>query len=420
MKLSRYNYIFTLSTGETAVFNTFSGAIALLNDEEKALFNTFPLNYSNDSAIDEFVKMGFIIDDTIDELNIIDCDRIKSTYCNTATFRILVTTLCNADCYYCYEKNNGNVLKTNMTISTAKAVVDFIISQISKDDVFRIEWFGGEPLLNGEIISYITNCLEKLGYNNGIYSLITNGTLVYKYDISCIKEEWKISRIQISFDGFEQLYNKIKKIKDIDNPFLQVCESIEKLAINGVKITIRMNLSDNFNDILKLIDFFKEKYLSYKNISYYIYPIFDGNESVSEQIVEEVIELNNSLIKNNLMNLSDVYLLNYKTSRCFATNYKGFTIDPEGNLYKCSHVMDPIDSIGNIYAYNPYNPSKLIFENVTLKSKCIKCVFLPICQGGCKAAELEKSQTSHCFLWKNKINSVLENIIKRREYYESD
>ena len=61
---------------------------------------------------------------------------------------IAVTLLCNMDCPYCFEN------KKNITIT--KEIEDNLISFIDKntpnEGSLNISWFGGEPLLQKDLI----------------------------------------------------------------------------------------------------------------------------------------------------------------------------------------------------------------------------------------------------------------------------
>jgi len=73
-------------------------------------------------------------------------------------FWILTTTDCNARCFYCHE--NG-IPKMHMNIETANQIVEYIKKQgLSK---INIMWYGGEPLLNFDVINYITENFARMG-----------------------------------------------------------------------------------------------------------------------------------------------------------------------------------------------------------------------------------------------------------------
>lgn len=113
-----------------------------------------------------------------------------------ASYVILPTTGCNARCVYCYEE--GYAVKT-MTSETADRLVDFIC-ETRYDDTVKLRWFGGEPLANAKIISYICKGLQERGvpYKS---SMVTNASLLTKELAHEAKELWHLERVQVSLDG---------------------------------------------------------------------------------------------------------------------------------------------------------------------------------------------------------------------------
>ena len=78
-----------------------------------------------------------------------------------ASLHIVVPTLrCNYKCIYCHASSKYcNSKKYNMDKSTAKNVVDFIFQTPAKS--ITIEFQGGEPLMNFEVVKYITEYSMK-------------------------------------------------------------------------------------------------------------------------------------------------------------------------------------------------------------------------------------------------------------------
>ena len=89
----------------------------------------------------------------------------KNKYHHTnrgTSLHILVPTLrCNLKCIYCHAKSVSPDKKGHdMTIETAKKTVDFIFQTTSS--VITIEYQGGEPTLNMEIVKYIREYAEEI------------------------------------------------------------------------------------------------------------------------------------------------------------------------------------------------------------------------------------------------------------------
>ncbi|MBW2979899.1 His-Xaa-Ser system radical SAM maturase HxsB [Candidatus Woesearchaeota archaeon] len=97
------------------------------------------------------------------------------------SLHIVVPTLrCNMKCIYCHASSRlPNAKGYDMDKKTAKKIVDFIFQSPSRH--ITIEFQGGEPLLNFDIVKYIINYANELNvfHNKDLLtSIVTNLTLM--------------------------------------------------------------------------------------------------------------------------------------------------------------------------------------------------------------------------------------------------
>ena len=120
-----------------------------------------------------------------------------------------VTQRCNLNCKYCgygdfyckYDKRVGE----DLSFDYAKNIIDYIfrfkkdLYPQKKNGSFNFSFYGGEPLLNIELIREIVN-YSKATYPQVefTYSMTTNGTLIQKYSEFIVNNDFKIS---VSLDG---------------------------------------------------------------------------------------------------------------------------------------------------------------------------------------------------------------------------
>ncbi|MBW2977578.1 His-Xaa-Ser system radical SAM maturase HxsB [Candidatus Woesearchaeota archaeon] len=107
-------------------------------------------------------KTGIIITDKNLNQVISDYRKRNSSLLYGTSLHIVVPTLrCNMNCIYCHASSVAkNKKEYDMDKKTAKKVVDFIFQ--STNNSVTIEFQGGEPLLNWDVVKYITNyALEK-------------------------------------------------------------------------------------------------------------------------------------------------------------------------------------------------------------------------------------------------------------------
>ena len=142
---------------------------------------------------------------------------------NYLNVTICVTEECNLECTYCYMVGKNNFKK--MTFETAKKIVDFIVNDPycnSLSDNLLIDFIGGEPLLEMELIDKISDYICLLLYskkhkwfNNLQFSFSTNGTL---YDSKIMENYLKKHRYHAGFgfsiDGTKEKHDLTRITRD--------------------------------------------------------------------------------------------------------------------------------------------------------------------------------------------------------------
>lgn len=156
---------------------------------------------------------------------------------NGVSLHIVVPTLrCNLKCVYCQASSRPFDKKEyDMTKETADKVINFIFQSPSK--YYTIEFQGGEPTANFEIIKYIVERMKEInnspkpsdgwffGNKSISFRIVTNLTLMDDEKFEFIKNNQ--IEINTSLDGPKELHNKnrpnesfdkvafwIKKLKD--------------------------------------------------------------------------------------------------------------------------------------------------------------------------------------------------------------
>ena len=417
-KLSYYNHFFTDGKDEY-ISNFFSGGISKLSPGSRKRLEEFDgSDVEQDELYKQAYKGGFIISSDVDELASINYLRTNTVCTNTSvSYEILTTTACNARCSYCFEEG---ICPKTMNLETAEAVAKFIISRSTETKQINIQWFGGEPLLNTAAISHITKRLDEAFADKEIkvsYRIVTNGSLVDDKMLEKFKNEWHISRAQISLDGLKKEYEKRKAYVSLHDAFEKVINNINKLSSIGVNVHIRLNYDlENIEDILRLIDYLGTVIEDKKHVSCYAFPVFDVGASKGPEEREtalKLIDINNKLIETGLLHNNEPFQLLLSATKCYACLRNSFLISPEGKLGKCSMAMEDEDFFGDVFSESfKLTNNYLKWCSTDLPSEeCKTCKFLPLCQGGCKAGHLGYSPVKH-YLYKNCIDEILLEIVK--------
>ena len=157
----------------------------------------------------ELKEKGFIRDDfDIDEM-VDKCSSCNISSINGPSLHIIVVTLrCNFKCIYCQASRRSIKEKEyDMDVKTAKRVVDIIFESPSK--VITIEFQGGEPLVNWQVVKFIVEYAReknKTEKKKLYISLVSNFSLMTEDKYKFLTE--KEVSLCTSLDGPEELQNK--------------------------------------------------------------------------------------------------------------------------------------------------------------------------------------------------------------------
>ena len=403
MKHSIYNVIYK-KNGFVLIFNTFKCSSIVLNDEAYIRYENFDLLDEEKTTLTD---LGFIVDDKINEMELfLTKSRIATSNSNNLVYRIYTTLGCNAKCPYCYQ---SELQKQTMTPQIADMACDFILKQINNEKHLVLEWFGGEPLCNHKIITYITQKLTpELNKRQVTLSskMVSNGYLFDKNLILTAKNLWNLKRVQITLDGLAEEYEKVKQFSNKD-PFYKVIKNIELLTENKINVAIRINYcEENLIEIFKLLEYLADKFKNNKYINIYGHAIFG---KVDDLNISDNTKLDIKFFKKmQSLGISKELLENVgcNNSRCMAYSLKNALIYPDGTLYKCPQEVGNSNlSVGHV---NSGINNDLIYKwcSPYLPPKCTKCKFLPLCNGGC--TYVRRNNQKSCAINKQMLNIKLE------------
>ena len=114
-----------------------------------------------------------------------------------------VAHTCNLNCRYCFAgqgKKQGK--RAVMSLETGKQAIDFLIKNSGTRKNLEVDFFGGEPLMNFEVVKEIVKYArskEKENGKNFRFTITTNGLLLNDENIDFINAE--MSNVVLSLDG---------------------------------------------------------------------------------------------------------------------------------------------------------------------------------------------------------------------------
>lgn len=404
------------------LYNTFTGIFGIMDIKTQSVFNNIEDTMIEDIAdedlaknVDIMIKSGYIIPSELDELSIVKFQRASYRYNRQAISLTIAPTMnCNMCCPYCYE-NKGNI---PMSKEIQERLIEFLKLQLENNKNLKmlyIAWYGGEPLLEKDIIYYLSKKFIELCEENDIAyeaSIVTNGVLLDADTSVRLVNECKISTAQITIDGMKEIHNQRRIMRNGRDSFNTIINNIDNCD-KGLQIGIRVNVDrENLKELEPLTKFFLEEKGWGENPMFYFAPVGKFNEScdIEEEICipgREFASISNEYQQLNYKINPEVakqsfFPQNKKSTFCAAEALLNYVIDPEGYFYNCWHDVGRKESrTGDIRT--PLLPTEKYLKWVLLDlhEKCEKCEYLPLCQGGCGVHRLDGGEPQCTYAYYN-------------------
>lgn len=399
MKYSFYNIFVNISDSLTLLFNSVSGTYVMLKpdickemSENGVDVETFRKKHPK--LFEKLVSEGCIVEDSLEEQEMIINRRLKRRFSNKI-FHITINTSmdCNLACWYCYETH---IPGSNMSISTASKIATHIERHYdeTKFEILRLGFFGGEPLLNFNVMKHILDHITDFIAHNNIQLQIlitTNGTLITEEIVDFLKR-FQVT-FQITLDGNRERHNKIKYYKNRQGDAYQhVINSLHLIdeRLDNATIRLRINFDKYSPTVLKEI--FNDLYFLKRE------KCFIGLHKVW-QVSDNNID-NDSVISFINMATEMGFIVDYKPisptdHACYADNYNQLVINYNGDVYKCTaRNFSEENRYGRLCDDGTvlWNTDKLVERmGVCVTSTiCKNCKLFPSCMSFCSQKLTEK------------------------------
>jgi uncharacterized protein len=435
VKPSRYNLFIPQGDGEYVVYNTFSGALIILDQEARDSIHEGRIEDIDSDNLQKLTDCNIVVEDSVDERKIFSYlyhKRVHST--ETAMFTIVTTYACNLKCPYCYE-GAGTLVDNAMDTGTLARILWFIrhVSEISNFKKLEIGLFGGEPLLNSTVCLRALDEIGKWTEENHVKLtswMFTNGTLLSDSILSVLSHYR--TGVRLTLDGPKWYHDRTRIFKDGKGTYDIIMDAISKLVSLGIDISIRIQVvKDNWMHFGELFDDLKKRgFLDVRRIKIAlssIMPLTGICSSYSplclqdDEIPEAYAKILEMASEREIC-LTEKPIPTTQRMFCGFMNDHVFAIDPFGDVYKCisflgqkQHRIFSIDEKGigkptfEFYDFMSRDPSKI--------PKCRDCVYLPVCSGGCSLLARKKFGTYHtgdCSLHKNTIEKQIFDLVRAR------
>lgn len=347
--------------------------------------------------IDELTRQGLLFSPEGEHKPAVYSGIIKSMCLN-------VSHLCNLRCEYCFaDGGTYNGAAENMSLDVALKAIDMIVSKSANRHNLEVDFFGGEPLLNFDVVKKTVEyarSIEKVHNKNFRFTITTNAMLLNDEIIDFFNKE--MYNVVVSIDGRRSVHDCVRKTASGKGSFdTAIKNALRFKQLRKGQYYIRGTYTALNKDFSKDVLFLNDLGFDQLSIEPVVLP-----ENNRLAIKKEDIEQ----LKAEYDKLAEAYVERRKGEKWF--NFFHFMLDiyngpceskrlvgcgagndyvavaPNGNIYPCHQFDGEKDYvIGNVLdgTFNTEIPKFFAENNLLKKDKCRNCWAKYYCSGGCAA-----------------------------------
>lgn len=312
---------------------------------------------------------------------------------------------CNLACKYCFagegEYHGDRAL---MSLEVGKKALDFLVKHSGNRVNLEVDFFGGEPLLNWQVVKELVaygRSLEEPHHKKFRFTLTTNGVLLNDEILEFANKE--MSNLVLSIDGRKEIHDKMRPHRGGQGSYDEILPKYKKAAKSRnqmnyyVRGTYTHNNTDFCEDVLHLAN------EGFEQIS--VEPVVADQKEDYALRMEDVPKL---LSEYDRLALEYIrrkkegkgfqffhFMIDLEGGPCVAKRLSGcgsgteyLAVTPWGDLYPCHQFVGQEEFLmGNVEEGILRKDIQEKFKacNVYAKEACRDCFAKFYCSGGCAA-----------------------------------
>lgn len=316
-----------------------------------------------------------------------------------------VAHTCNLNCSYCFAsqgKYHGE--RAIMSFDVGKRALDFLVENSGDRRNLEVDFFGGEPLMNWQIVKDLVayaRSIEKDAGKNFRFTLTTNGVLLDDEVTDFCNRE--MHNVVLSLDGRKEVNDRFRVDVAGNGSYDRIVPNFQRfVAKRGDKSyymrgTYTHYNTDFTNDLFHMAD------LGFTELSMEPVVCAPGDPcALTEEDFPVLCEQYEILAKDMLRRWREGkpitfyhYMVDLKHGPCIYKRVTGcgsgteyMAVTPWGELFPCHQfVGDPKYSLGNIWdgVTNTAVQGEFRACNAYSRPDCKDCWARLYCSGGCAA-----------------------------------
>ncbi len=312
---------------------------------------------------------------------------------------------CNLKCGYCFaQEGEYHGRRSLMSFEVGKKAIDFLIKSSKARKNLEIDFFGGEPLMNFDVVKQIVEyakSIEKEKNKNFRFTITTNGMLLNEKILNFINEN--MHNVVLSLDGRKEVNDKMRPDMGGNGSYDKIVPRFLKTAQSRnqknyyVRGTFTGYNKDFSEDVIHMAE------LGFKQIS--VEPVVCEPEkeySIKKEDLPQLFEEYEKLAKKMLEMKKENkefnffhFMIDLTGGPCVSKRLVGcgsgteyLAVTPTGELYPCHQFVGMEDfKLGDVDNGIVKPEIREKFENLNIYTKpaCKKCWAKFYCSGGCCA-----------------------------------
>lgn len=310
---------------------------------------------------------------------------------------------CNLRCDYCFAKGGAFAGKRElMSVDTAIASIDFIAGISGARRNIEIDFFGGEPMLNFEVLKKTVEYARSIEKQHGKKFRFTATTNAYRLNDK-MKEyiDGNMDNIVVSIDGRPHVHDAVRKNAGGSGSYENVVANAKELLLKRkgeyyIRGTYTADNLDFSRDVLHIAD------IGFKGVS--IEPVVTkGDKALKPEHLDTIFAEYDTLACEYEKRRKEGrgftffhFMVDLGAGPCLQKRVRGcgagteyVAIAPSGDVYPCHQfVGKPEYRLGSVYDGKLNADISKAFDecNIFNIENCSKCWAKYYCSGGCAAA----------------------------------
>jgi uncharacterized protein len=417
----RSDYVYDVNTNEILIIN--KECAKALNSIQKGEANVQAID--NNSHLSKIKANGYLSSHKFSEIIHPEDELLEFRLNSKLNMVILqVTQQCNLRCSYCpysggyYNREHAN---KKMDFETAKKAIDFYINRCLDREEISVSFYGGEPLLEFELIKKCIDYVEREAEGKKVFFNMTSNATLLTPEIVQYMQKHNID-LMISLDGPQKVHDKNRDFCGGKGTFETVIEKLEMVKnqfpdfFKTITFNCVMDLDNDFgciNEFFTSYDVIKDSNVNFSSLN-------DDHAKDKRDVNKEdyVAEYNYELFKlflskigrldeNNVSKMVIGYYRNLQTKIFQERHTEGqrdkghpggpcvpgaqrLFVDIYGNLYPCERVNESSKAmrIGHIdNGFNMDKARKILNIGKLTEESCKNCWAYRFCSLCASAAD---------------------------------